>query len=539
MTSRKEVVPDDREEGSAPRQSQGERNPADAAGDRRGQEDRLADLQPLWWERDPDLLAQEVRALEVAGFRIHHRNITFERAGLQLYLDRDGEQFTVTYRCGFPLVGTLVSRGWSAPTPDAPVVGSGFVRMGAAVVALTELIHGHAAKEDFSLVRFGALLLDPWLATEHVKSGALVASVSGRGDAVLVSGIRRTAKADALFAAALLLRPAFDQPISGWWVQGNPPDWHQGPEAVATAIERAVVRRHKLRPDALTRTPAPILGLTWPADDSLLGVHWQFIRRIEGRLTFGTNHLVLPDTFRVRAPYAVQLADHRVAIVGCGSLGWPIAIGLARAGVRRFALFDADRLVPGNLARLGAQLAQVGEHKVHALRSALLQVAGGMDVSVHPSFLGVQLESRGLAAVQPTLIIDAAADESTPNQVNAAALVLEVPALYAWMTRGVRNARIFRVVPGRTPCYACVAWAKPRSLVLEERSQAHEFTWIGANFNIDPIAAAAVRMAVRTLCADPVDATNPDHIVLRVGGPVPVAEALDFRRDPRCRWCGQ
>ena len=81
--------------------------------------------------------------------------------------------------------------------------------------------------------------------------------------------------------------------------------------------------------------------------------------------------------------------------------------------------------------------------------------------------------------------------------------------------------------------------ARPRSLVDEPRSDALEFIWIGANFNIDPIAAATVRMAVRTLAGDRTDETNPDHLILRVGGPVPVAEILTFERDPHCRWCRQ
>jgi len=383
------------------------------------------------------------------------------------------------------------------------------------------------------------LLAAPWpFSIDDRDGGPLAASMSGRGSAVAVTGVG-DARANPLPWGSLTAVAAFDQPLTGWWARGERPDWQQGPEAVATAIERAVVRWHRLGSAALRGSPAPILGVTWPYDGTEPEVRWQFMRRVDRRPTFGANLDLSLGSFRIRAPYAAQLAGHRVAIVGCGSLGWPIAIGLARAGVRRFALFDRDRLAPGNLARLGAQLDQVGEYKVEALRAALHQVTVGLNISVHPHFVGLEVESRALAAVDPTLIIDAAANEATPNPVNAAALTLGVPALYAWMTRGVRRARIFRTVPGRTPCYACVAWARPRSLVLERRSQAVEFTFIGANFNIDPIAAAAVRMAVRTLCGDPVNATNPDHLVLRVGGPVPVAQRLHFTRDPRCRWCGQ
>jgi molybdopterin/thiamine biosynthesis adenylyltransferase len=406
------------------------------------------------------------------------------------------------------------------------------------VIALTDLIHRQPSRDDFIDQSFGVLLPFRWPTVGSAESGGtLLARTSGRGHAILLVALTgiHDHEVDSTPDSGLL--DAFPGSLRGWWVAAEEPQWSRGPEAVARGIEQAIMHRHRLAPKVLREPEPPLLAIAWASAD-LFRVGWLFMRRAsDGTPAFGRNESVSAWSFEVRAPYASELAGARVTLVGAGSLGWPIAMGLARAGVRHFTLIDSDRLRPGNLARLGAQVAQVGERKIEALRDALFQVASEMEVVTQTGYLGRDLDATALLAGAPTLLIDAAADERTPAHINAAALALGVPALYAWMTGGVRNARIFRVVPGRTPCYACVAHAHPRSLVEERRSDAVEFTWIGANFNIDPIAAAAVRMAVRTLAQDAVDAKNPDHVVLRVGGPVPVATTLRFERDPRCRWC--
>ncbi len=454
---------------------------------------------------------------------------------LWLVVRRDSECYVLSYPHGFPARGVLATE-MGAESSRHLAGRWRAAASGAGLLALTELRHAQRRRTDYLQVTFGVILAGDWRFSDG-DGGSLVAMGSGRGSAIVPTLITGTeAAADIASASGAL--SAFDQRLSGFWVRGDAPDWHDGPGAVAAYIEGLVRSRHDLTDADLGARP--LLGLV-SAGSSVdpTWQEWLFLRRTAtGEPAFGDVEHVFEDSFSVRAPYAEQLADQRVAIVGCGSLGWPIAIGLARAGVRHFSLFDADRLRAGNLARLGAQLGQVRELKVEALADALRQVASGVTVETRATFIGDFIGARALVQARPTLIVDSAADEATPNEVNAAALSLGVPALYAWMTRGVRSARIFRVVPGKTPCYACVANARPRSLVEETRSDAHEFIWIGANFNIDPIGAAGVRMAVRTLAQDPVDETNPDHLVLRVGGPVPLPETLRFERDPNCQWCG-
>ena len=74
---------------------------------------------------------------------------------------------------------------------------------------------------------------------------------------------------------------------------------------------------------------------------------------------------------RDRDPRQEQLARKRVVVLGCGSLGAPIAVKLAAAGVGRFALVDPQVMTGANTSRhpLGAQ--EVGQNKAAALRDRL------------------------------------------------------------------------------------------------------------------------------------------------------------------------
>ena len=542
---RKEATTDGRQEADRAKVSSEGTSPsqdrtADSAADRRRQEDRLAQLVPDWWKRDPGLVRAEIRHLAAAGFRLRRREVT-TFGDLRLLLEHHGARYFAHYPAGFPSAGVLAGHDWELAREHQTLALSSNAGSGAAVVALTDLLHRRRTEVDYPVVRFGVLLAGPWHKIHDGKGGQLHAYTAGRGTAVLPWISSGTAGDDALAiasAASELMSP-FAQPVPGWWARGEAPDWQDGPEGIGDAIESMIRRQQHLTRTELRSPSRPLFGLVWPLWAGGPS-HWLFVRRsTKAGWTFGRNEPVTAASFQVRAPYAEQLAGRRVTIVGCGSLGWPIAIGLARAGIRHFTLIDGDRLGAGNLARLGAGLGQTGDRKIEALREELQQVASGMEVITTPGLVGITVGARTIVADKPDLIIDAAADEATPPQTNAAAIALDVPAIYAWMTRGVRNARIFRMVPGRTPCYACVANAHPRSLVEERRSDALEFIWIGANFNIDPIAAAVVRMAVRTLARDPVDQANPDHVILRVGGPVPVAETLIFKRNPRCRWCGR
>lgn len=65
------------------------------------------------------------------------------------------------------------------------------------------------------------------------------------------------------------------------------------------------------------------------------------------------------------------LRNAKVAVLGCGSLGAPIAVRLAQAGVGTLYLVDADRLDAANTGRHPLDRARVGANKAKALAAEL------------------------------------------------------------------------------------------------------------------------------------------------------------------------
>lgn len=68
-----------------------------------------------------------------------------------------------------------------------------------------------------------------------------------------------------------------------------------------------------------------------------------------------------------------QLAVKRVVVLGCGSLGAPIALNLAAAGVGSFVLVDPQALTGPNTSRHELGSAWVGQNKAAGLREVLLR----------------------------------------------------------------------------------------------------------------------------------------------------------------------
>lgn len=80
------------------------------------------------------------------------------------------------------------------------------------------------------------------------------------------------------------------------------------------------------------------------------------------------------------------MATKRVVILGCGSVGSLVALELARAGVKHFVLADADVVEYHNICRHQCDIEDVGNFKVHALRTRIQNINPGADVT---SFVGI------------------------------------------------------------------------------------------------------------------------------------------------------
>lgn len=91
------------------------------------------------------------------------------------------------------------------------------------------------------------------------------------------------------------------------------------------------------------------------------------------------------------------LGDLRIAIVGCGGTGSAVAEQLVRLGVRRFYLFDPDRLTVSNITRVyGSYPEDIGRPKVEVIADHLRRIATDSDVATYQAMITQETPARAL-----------------------------------------------------------------------------------------------------------------------------------------------
>ena len=95
-----------------------------------------------------------------------------------------------------------------------------------------------------------------------------------------------------------------------------------------------------------------------------------------------------------RGELSTSLADKRIAIIGLGAIGSPIAEALARGGVRQLTLWDGDIIEAGNICRSIYDNTDIGNAKAQALAAHIKRISPFCDVRpkgcwYQPDYTGV------------------------------------------------------------------------------------------------------------------------------------------------------
>nr|WP_295830488.1 molybdopterin-synthase adenylyltransferase MoeB [uncultured Azospirillum sp.] len=165
------------------------------------------------------------------------------------------------------------------------------------------------------------------------------------------------------------------------------------------------------------------------------------------------RHLTMPE---VGEAGQHKLLRSRVALIGAGGLGSPIALYLAAAGVGRLTLIDDDRVERSNLQRqiLHAE-SRLGQRKVESGRTALLDLNPTIEVVAHEARLEAANVLDLLAGHD--VVVDGSDNLPTRYLVNDACLRLGVPNVYGAIFRFEGQVSVFGgAVPGVRPCYRCL-----------------------------------------------------------------------------------
>ena len=179
------------------------------------------------------------------------------------------------------------------------------------------------------------------------------------------------------------------------------------------------------------------------------------------RATLGTaelrrygRHLVLPE---VGLAGQQRLKDARVAVVGLGGLGSPVALYLAAAGVGTLGLIDDDVVEETNLQRqiLYGQ-PDLGRTKIEVAAERLGAINPHVALEPHPVRLtsGNALEILG----GYDLVVDGSDNFPTRYLVNDACVLLGKAEVYGSIFRFEGQAAVFWGARG--PCYRCL-FAEP------------------------------------------------------------------------------
>jgi hypothetical protein len=94
-----------------------------------------------------------------------------------------------------------------------------------------------------------------------------------------------------------------------------------------------------------------------------------------------------------------ELLDFPITVIGCGGIGTPCAVGLAKMGISRMNLWDPDSVEDHNLPNQFVPLASIGHPKVEVLAEVLRQFAVCEPTAVQRAATGEEAQGVCIVAV--------------------------------------------------------------------------------------------------------------------------------------------
>lgn len=173
-------------------------------------------------------------------------------------------------------------------------------------------------------------------------------------------------------------------------------------------------------------------------------------------------HTVRPRHLRLRNVGVVDdsIKNKSVALIGLGALGSTVAELLAKAGVGKFYLCDADRLSTGNVARHVGGIDEFGAWKTRVVMRRLLEINPFLKFESEDVITGSAISSLAKlsAFMKPAdIIISTVADEGVESVINQIAVIDEKPVIYGRALRRGSIGRVFLVRPRVDACKSCIS----------------------------------------------------------------------------------
>jgi molybdopterin/thiamine biosynthesis adenylyltransferase/rhodanese-related sulfurtransferase len=167
-----------------------------------------------------------------------------------------------------------------------------------------------------------------------------------------------------------------------------------------------------------------------------------------------SRHLKLPE---VGEAGQRKLEAARIALVGAGGLGSPVAFYLAAAGIGTLVLADDDRVDRSNLQRQILHTdARIGVAKTESARIALSALNPRTKIETVPERVTSANVERFLA--QADVVVDGADNFAVRYLLNDACVKLAKPLVYGAVHRFEGQVSVFDagLHRGIAPCYRCL-----------------------------------------------------------------------------------
>lgn len=216
------------------------------------------------------------------------------------------------------------------------------------------------------------------------------------------------------------------------------------------------------------------------------------------------------------------LKSTKVAVVGVGGLGSPIAIYLTAAGFGEITLIDSDEVEFNNLNRQILHWERdIGSTKVRSAKEKLEQLNSDVSLNGKTTILNEENVEDLLRDVD--LVIDGMDNFKTRFLVNRYCVEQEIPFIHA-AVYGLEG-RLTTIIPNEGPCLRC--------LMPETPAERKNFPILGANAGV--IATLEVMEAVKVTCNIGKPLT---HRLLIFNGTELRFHTVEIKKNPKCLVCG-
>jgi molybdopterin/thiamine biosynthesis adenylyltransferase len=209
-----------------------------------------------------------------------------------------------------------------------------------------------------------------------------------------------------------------------------------------------------------------------------------------------------------RLPELAGLADALAVVIGAGSLGAPVAVELAKAGVARIDILDCDDYDLNNTVRHVLPDDRAGEPKAEAVADYCRSLNPFIEVAGHDLCLGDSEEAAALLDelfTAASVVVDTTGAATVARYVARVARAAGVPFVVAGLTAASYGGDIFLLEPAGA-CLDCFLLAQGDGRLPQppagERSVETPIgcrhpAFAGAGFEATELAAITARMAIR------------------------------------------